>query len=402
MKNELINIVNEIGLNIIDYKSYFDESFLLPSGKIGASLFLYYAGEYLRSDKLLECSYNYFEESFNALSSFGEKIKGKTLFGGYTGVLWLYQHYINVEFIEYNENSKDIFQTFDELIEKECSIVKQTKNYDLLYGLLGYGVYFLERNKFTPQHESLNDIVNLLDEIAIKKDYGSAWEDKFDRKENKHNELINLGFAHGTPSVIVFLAYVYKETRNDKALNLIHQAVNFLKYHELDISEGSIFSYHVLDDKPYSYPSRLAWCYGDLGIGYAIIKTGVLISNKNYIEYGENILISLTNRTLQDETTGVKDAGFCHGAAGIAHLFNKAFQYSKNERFYKASKYWMETTIKMQNSDGSYSRCHYIDKEEKWQYAKDNGLIEGASGVGLSMLSYLEPTELSWDLCFLL
>jgi lantibiotic biosynthesis protein len=157
-----------------------------------------------------------------------------------------------------------------------------------------------------------------------------------------------------------------------------------------------------LNNKPYNYPSRLAWCYGDLGVGYAILKAGILTSNKNYVKYGEKILINLTNKTIQDEKTGVKDAGFCHGSAGIAHLFNKVFQYSNNERFYKASKYWMEVALKMQNSDGSYSRCHYLDKEEKWQYVKDNGLIEGASGIGLSMLSYLEPNELSWDLCFLL
>ena len=402
MKNKTKKVLNDLGNILIKNNSILKDDFLLSSGKIGASLFLYYSGRYLRNDKFLKFSYYYFEESFSAISSFGEKIKGKTLYGGYTGALWLYQHYINRGFVQYDENTKETFDVFDELIRKELFVEKQTKNYDLLYGLLGYGVYFLERNKFSPQNNRLDDIVNILDEIALKKEYGTTWEDRFDRKENKDKELINLGFAHGIPSIIVFLAYVYNETGNIKALNLIYQSVNFLKKNELDISKGSLFSFHILDNQPFNYPSRLAWCYGDLGIGYAILKTGILISDKSYIKYGERILIHLTNKHIKDETTGVKDAGFCHGASGVAHLFNKAFQYTNNKSFKKASEYWIEVTLKMQNNDGSYSRCHYIDKEKKWHFETDNGLIEGAGGIGLSMISYLEPNELSWDLCFLL
>ncbi len=379
----------------------YNEDYFLQGGKAGSSLFLYYAGIYTGNEKFIEYSRLYFEKSYRIFFELENKVQRKVLHG-YTGILWLYQHYINLGFIEYNNNTKDTFEVFDELISKELFVEKQTKNYDLFYGLLGYGVYFLERNKFTPQKDRLDDIVNILDEIALKKEYGITWEDKLDRKEHKDKELINLGFAHGIPSIIVFLAYVYKETGNSKALNLIHQSVNFLKHHELDISKGSLFSFHILDDKPHNYPSRLAWCYGDLGIGYAILKTGILITDENLVNYGEKILINLTNKTIQDETTGVKDAGFCHGASGVAHLFNKAFQYTNNEIFFKVSEYWIEVTLKMQNNDGSYSRCHYIDKEEKWQFETDNGLIEGAGGIGLSMLSHLEPNELSWDLCFLL
>lgn len=37
-----------------------------------------------------------------------------------------------------------------------------------------------------------------------------------------------------------------------------------------------------------------------------------------------------------------------------------------------------------------------------WGYKIDNGLIEVTVGVGLSVLSYLEPNKQNWDLCFLL
>jgi lantibiotic biosynthesis protein len=188
MKSKLIHVLGEIGNLVIEDKTVFQQDFLLPSGKIGASLFLCYSGRYLRNNKFLEYSYVYFEESFNALSSFGEKIKGKSLYGGYTGALWLYQHYINIGFIEFSQSSKDIFNVFDELILKEFDAEKQTKNYDLLYGLLGYGVYFLERNKFISQKDKLDHLINILEEIALEKECGITWEDRFERKENKDRE----------------------------------------------------------------------------------------------------------------------------------------------------------------------------------------------------------------------
>ncbi|MBV6485710.1 MAG: hypothetical protein KFKLKKLM_02299 [Flavobacteriales bacterium] len=402
MKAKIELAVDNIGDSLIKCENKYKDDFLLPSGKIGISLFLYYSGKFLNKDSFLEFSRYYFEECFETLNTFSDKINGRTLYGGYTGILWLFQHYINIGFIEYNEDAKSVFDVFDELIKKEFFVEKQIKNYDLLYGLLGYGVYFLERNKLKNQVRVLNDVVSILDEISIKKEYGITWEDRFERKENKDKELINLGFAHGVPSIIVFLSYVYKETGNKEAVNLIHKAIDFLKYHELDTSKESCFSYNILNEQPDKYPSRLAWCYGDLGIGYAILKSGVLISNPNYIKYGEEILLNLVGKTLQDEVTGVKDAGFCHGASGIAHLLYKAFKYTNNISFYKSSEYWIEIALSMQDKDGGYSRYHYSDNEKRWQYEPDNGLLEGASGVGLCLISHVISDELYWDSCFLL
>lgn len=402
MKKKLRNTLYSIGEFIIDSDIVNTNNFLLPSGKTGESLFLYHCGNYLKDEKFIKYSYKYFEESFLALNNYGVKFTGKTLFGGYTGILWLYQYYINTGFIESDEDSNNVFNVFDELIRKEFIVEKETKNYDLLYGLLGYGVYFLERNKFVTQAEVLKEIVDILEEIAIKKEYGITWEDKFDRLENKDKELINLGFAHGIPSIIVFLSYVYKETGNKKALTLINKTVDYLQYHELDVSKGSCFSFNIIDGQPDTYPSRLAWCYGDLGIGYAILKSGILTSNNYFVNYGKKIINNLTNLKIDDNITAIKDAGFCHGTSGVSHLFFKSFQYTGEMKFYNSSKYWIENSLKKTNPNGGYSRYNYLNDEEKWAYELDNGLLEGGAGIGLCMLSHLDTNISHWDLCFLL
>tara|TARA_R110001592_G_scaffold107256_2_gene300376 strand:+ start:1058 stop:2260 length:1203 start_codon:yes stop_codon:yes gene_type:complete len=394
--------VKSIGNSIINSELEYKNDLLLPNGKVGISLFLYYCGNYLKKDKFIERSYSFFEESFLALNDFGEKVDGKTFFGGYTGVLWLYQHYINIGFIEYDDDAKETFNIFDNLIKNEILNEKRLKNYDLLYGVLGYGVYFLERDKFTSQKERLNEIVDVLDEISIKKEFGVAWEDRFERSENRDKELINLGFAHGIPSIILFLSYVYKATRYKKSLFLIDQAIKFLKSYELDSSQDSCFSLNILNGEAVNFKTRLAWCYGDLGIGYAILKSGKLLSNSTYIDYGKEILYSLIDKNIDDRSTGIKDAGFCHGTSGVSHLFYKVYQCTKEEKFLKISDYWFKQSLKMANTNGGYSSCNYIDEEERWLFESNNGLLEGGAGVGLCALSRLESNSITWDLCFLL
>jgi lantibiotic modifying enzyme len=398
----LASTVNKIGDSIINSELEYKNDLLLPNGKVGISLFFYYCGNHLTKDKFIQQAYSFFEESFLALNDFGTKVEGKTFFGGYTGILWLYQHYINQEFIEYDNDAKNTFDVFDELIKKELFIEKSFKNYDLLYGVLGYGVYFLERNKFTPQKENLNEIVDLLDEISIQKDYGIAWEDRIERTENRNKELINLGFAHGIPSIIVFLSYVNKATGYKKSLLLIDQAIQFLKSSELNYAKDSRFSLNLLDGEVGNFKTRLAWCFGDLGIGYALLKSGNLLTNNKSINYGIEILLSLTNKEIADKSTGIIDAGFCHGASGVSHIFFKAYQYTSEEKFLIASNYWLKQALKMKNVDGGYSSCSYSEEEEKWLSAPNNGLLEGSAGVGLCILSRLEEKKSDWDLCFLL
>ncbi|MBW6483316.1 MAG: lanthionine synthetase C family protein [Vicingaceae bacterium] len=394
--------IKDIGDLVIKSRTEYVNDILLPSGKTGISLFLYHCGKCLKNDKFLEHSYLYFEESFSALNQYEELIKGTTLHGGFTGVLWLYQYYINQKFLNFDNFSKETFSFFDEVVMKEIDNQKQSKNYDLLYGILGFGVYFLERNKFSLQEEKLNYIVDIIEDIAVEKEHGIVWEDVFYKEKDDDNELINLGFAHGLPSILVFLSYVYKNTGNKKSIILIEKIIKYLKFHELDSSKGSLFSHNILNDKPGVIPSRLAWCYGDLGIGYAILKAGILIANNGHIQYGSKILNSLTEKTIDDYTVGVKDAGFCHGASGVSHLFYKAFKYTKDINYFKSSEYWMSIALQMKNEKKGYSKYTFLENKNKWIYEPSNGLLEGSSGIGLCMVSHFEEIDPTWDLCFLL
>ena len=46
----------------------------------------------------------------------------------------------------------------------------------------------------------------------------------------------------------------------------------------------------------------------------------------------------------------MRDAGLCHGAAGLAHLYNRMFQASRDERFAAAARCWFQRTLELRQS----------------------------------------------------
>lgn len=399
MKDRIICSIENLCDNLIQKKELFSDDYVLASGQLGASLFLNYSGRVLNNESYIEYSITILEECFDALNNLNG-YKDSSFFGGYTGLCWLYQHYINVGVIPYSDDSKYILDSFDGLIYEKALECRDNKNYDLLYGVIGYGIYFLERNKFESKIEELKKIVDIIEDISIELNNDKlVWEDLTDKDVNLESTIYNLGFAHGQPSIILFLAYSYKASKYSKALILLNKAINFMKSIEFK-DERIRFPFHLINNQPSGYNGRLAWCYGDLGIGYALLKTANLISNVELKEYAVSILRTLIDKKIEDPLTGVKDASFCHGSSGVALLFHKSYQYSNCIEFYREAEKWMEITLKMKNDDGSYSRFEL--KENDWKFNIDYGLIEGGAGIGLSIISFLSPNFNDWEICFLL
>lgn len=67
----------------------------------------------------------------------------------------------------------------------------------------------------------------------------------------------------------------------------------------------------------------------------------------------------------------------------------------------EAAEYWIEKTLEMARfEDGAagYKTWHGNDNG----FEKEYGLLEGISGIGLVLLSYISDTEPVWDECLLL
>jgi lantibiotic biosynthesis protein len=63
-----------------------------------------------------------------------------------------------------------------------------------------------------------------------------------------------------------------------------------------------------------------------------------------------------------------------------------------------ASNYWYDQTLKMGSRNDGLAGYKFLSQQG---WANEYNLLEGVSGIGLSLLSFLDPS-FSWDECLLI
>jgi len=99
------------------------------------------------------------------------------------------------------------------------------------------------------------------------------------------------------------------------------------------------------------------------------------------------------------EEAGVQGMGLCHGALGLAHLYNRIYQAGGEELFADAARLWYRLGLEMHKpagkDDGIEARVAGQDWRSLW--AADAGFLTGAAGIGLALLAAVTSVEPEWD-----
>ena len=96
--------------------------------------------------------------------------------------------------------------------------------------------------------------------------------------------------------------------------------------------------------------------------------------------------------------TGVRDAGFCHGAAGVGHLFNRLYQVTGADTLADAARFWFDQVLLLrQPGRGIAGFAALIPMDGSFHWVPLPGLIGGASGIALALLAAAYPQEPYWD-----
>ncbi len=334
-----------------------------------------------------------------------------SFFGGFTGVAWAIAHLKRKRWPDSDDEDSD--EVIDEALKVYLSHSPWKEDYDLVSGLVGYGVYALER---LPQQSAVDYVallVNRLGEIAEHRDAGVTWHTapELISEANRKNLPLgyyNLGLAHGIPGVIALLGQVctisdkrLRDTRA-RARRLLKGAVAWLlKQHPTDRARS--YPYYVGSGIS-SRPARVAWCYGDLGIAVALLIAARCVNQPAWER--EALAIGRRAAARPAEKSGVVDAGLCHGAVGVGHLFNRLFQATGETRFAVAARFWFKRTLEMRRPNrGIAGFLAYMPRpnrpnEKRWIAAP--GILEGAAGIALALLAATTPVEPEWDRMLLL
>jgi len=314
-----------------------------------------------------------------------------TLAAGLTGILFAF-HYLGERKLIDHEDAHSL----DEIIpflEKWGQSQIENGDLDVLHG--GLGPFFV----LTSGSQKWADTwVDLRADTWVDS-RADTWVGPYGDSRN-----IDLGLAHGLPSYLLFLSKITDSigagchrttcpgldpgSNIEKCLNTLLATADFTQKH------GSVFPTRI-NDGIAQYPSRLAWCYGDAGIGISLMElenglTGEQFNGLTGIEgMGEKVLELAADRR-DPLNTRVEDPFLCHGSSGLALIFFKAYLLSKNDKFKEAAQYWTKETINYLNT--THSPVHSVT-----QRPPDPSLLNGLSGIGLTLMAIDQGYLPGWE-----
>lgn len=288
------------------------------------------------------------------------------LFGGASRIGWTLSHLAEGVSVEM------VCDSIDRALTPELLAAQQ---YDLISGLVGLGVYALERGPVgLPVLERICDALRA---SAVARHGGLTWSD----------DPWNLGMAHGVPGVIAMCARACAAGVTG-AHDLLDGATTYL-------AAAASAPHPSREGEPAQ--ERVAWCYGDLGIATALLGAGLWVDDDELRARG--LALGLRTARLGLAGVGVHDATLCHGAAGNAHLFNRMYQATGEVAFAEAARAWFVRTLELRTTAPIAGFSHRLEDGSE---DPAGTLIFGAPGVGLILHAAITEQEPSWDRLFLM
>ena len=371
-----------------------EESFGLYTGGFGLLLFLFYYSRYFKNKKHTLLTEKYAERLLN---QFIEKEKLHTFCSGLSGILYLFEFLRENDYIDMDvSNAQPVLDNY--LVSRMKQDIQQ-RYYDFMHGALGVGLYFLKKGTHP---EYIQELIEFLYHTAEKEPDNQIfkWESVVLINE-ENRSTYNLALSHGISSIIIFLSRVIESGISDKKIiEMLSCAVNYVLSQKKDSSQfGSCFPNYILinSTNPLS-KSRLAWCYGDLGIGIALWQAGKAIDKMEWKDKGLEILFQSTKRRHYDESF-VMDAGICHGSAGITMIYRRMYLETHRDEFKEVTLYWLNQTLNFSRFEDGLAGYKAFLKDG---WIPDYSLLTGISGIGLVFMSCLFDDVQTWDEMFLL
>lgn len=360
----------------------------LYNGAFGNILFIsHYLHKYPRKE-LEDQFQDYLEKSLEKLCS--EPIL-YTYCGGLAGIFKCLEYLKKTKLL--NIDYSEIDKAYESFLLNRMTRDLKRGNYDFMHGGLGIALYYLGKKDFD------RAAVEGLDHIAIHDGNTIKWKTDFGIK----GEIAyNTSLSHGMSSIIIYLSLLIRN-RNapEKTEDLMEKAINFILSLEGNPEERGYFFPSIVDKAGVPSPgSRMAWCYGDLGAAAALWQAGKAVNNETWKEKALRIMkFSTSRRNL--EKNNVNDPGICHGAAGLAMMFQYFYQETGDSVYLETSRYWLEETLKMSRfEDGLAGYKVYDFTNRSWK--NESSLLEGVAGIGLILLSATQDQKWDWINLFLL
>jgi lantibiotic modifying enzyme len=281
----------------------------LAGGAAGLALLFAYLAESRGGAEDESAARHWLEQAIAAVS---EVEVPASLSSGLTGVAWVAAH-LGVHFPDLD--SEAVCQEIDEALLEHLSRSPWPGTYDLIDGLVGFGVYALERG---PQAATavacLERVIDHLAETAERRPDGVTWASRSEWlppevRDERPPRSYDLGMAHGIPGVIALLGRACAAgVATNKARRLLEGAARWLMVRRAMVGTDG-FPYRIEPGLP-SEPARLAWCYGDPGVAAALLVAARSVRESPW----ERAALAVARRAAESpgQAREAAHAGPCH------------------------------------------------------------------------------------------
>lgn len=301
-----------------------------------------------------------------------------SLYTGLLGPAWVMNH---LEGWILNHGGADPGAAVDTSLLRVLASSPWTYDLDLISGLVGMGIYALDRLPRPLAADCLEQVVERLTETAEQTPDGLTWRVQphllpDDLREQTPDGHFDLGLAHGVPGVILLLGRIAGAGLvAEKASRLAEGAVAWL-----------LAQRYPRDGRP-AFPTWIAagiepplgafhWCYGDAGLAAALFTAGQAMDRRDW--QATAVVIALDAAGHSSTGSPIAEPGICHGSTGLAHIYNRFWQATGDDAFRAAACDWIERTPALLEG------------------TEEAGFLEGRAGVGLVLLAAL-GVEPRWD-----
>jgi lantibiotic biosynthesis protein len=317
---------------------------------------------------------------------------GPGLFTGFSGVA------LTLELLGKN-TQEDANEEIDQALWEYLDRPVWEGDYELIVGLVGLGVYFLARRDRPQARRCLLRILDHLEATAEKQPRGVSWRTPFYQPPSP--VYYHIGLAHGVPGVLGFLGRLLEADIAPRRVHpLLESGVSWLLSQKSPQAAPSYFPSEVVDGAS-AHQAWMGWCWGDPGVAMGLFRAARGAHQPTWEQ--EALSIALAAADLSIASTGVMDAGFCHGASGIAHLFNRLYQSTGDLRLLSAAQRWLWYTLTYhQPGEGFGGFLFNVGHEPSSEQKAIPGVLGGSAGVALSLLAAVSHVAPTWDQIFLL
>lgn len=368
----------------------------LYTGTVGLLMFMTYYSRYSGEKKYLKIADELLEDCCESICN---GIYYASFCGGLSGMLYGLNHLNQIGFIDVDLT--EVHEGYSKLLRSSLKTYAEEGRFDFMHQATGIALYLLQ-NGDPVDLTDVAEYVKTLDRTAEHKDDTVKWLTDVNSGRDK---VYNIALSHGMSSIAIFLSICYeKNIETQISRRLLEGVVNYVLQQELDpLKEGSFFPYCSIEsNRDNVFKSRMAWCYGDLGVATALWRAGIALGNDTWKAKAFEVMeFAIDRRDLGSNR--VVDACICHGTAGIAQIFRRMYYNTGDEKFSETAKFWTDETLKMAKyEDGETAGFKsFTGASNQWVGTYD--FLEGIAGIGLALIASQGDEQYSaWDKILLL